>query len=179
MSKANQSNGLKKKLLRKTALRVNQSHSFLRHDMWWFFSVLGLDLFSKQLVLKLIPLGSVHYLLPFFNIVHVQNKGISFGLFPAGSPAAVFLLIGVTLGILLFLLLWYRTCYISWVCRGLVLISAGAVGNLLDRFRHGGVVDFLDFHLQGWHFPAFNVADSAITLGAMILILFQFLEKKR
>lgn len=173
-----QRGGLKRHLIGERGGRVRTRHSFWRHDLWWFLGVLGLDLFSKQLVLILMEPGSMRPIFPFFNLVHVQNKGISFGLFQAGSTGELFLLIGIALGILLLLTLWYQTCYEPWVCRALVLISAGAVGNLLDRLRHGGVIDFLDFYLGNWHFPAFNVADSAITLGAMVLILLQFQEKK-
>jgi len=64
-------------------------------------------------------------------------------------------------------------------CSGLALILGGAIGNLIDRLRFGHVVDFLDFHAMGWHWPAFNVADSAITLGAAVLILEGFASRER
>ena len=64
-------------------------------------------------------------------------------------------------------------------CAGLALILGGAVGNLIDRLRFGHVVDFLDFHAFGWHWPAFNVADSAITTGAVLLILEGFVHERR
>jgi signal peptidase II len=65
------------------------------------------------------------------------------------------------------------------LCTGFALILGGALGNLIDRFRYGQVVDFLDFHAAGWHWPAFNVADSAITLGAVLLVVEGFLHHER
>jgi signal peptidase II len=159
--------------------QMSRVRSFWRQDFWIFLCVLAMDQASKQAILAWIPRLFHHILTSFFNVVHVQNKGISFGLFPAGSREGMFLLVAISLGILLFLGIWYQGSKDPWTCRGLACIMAGAVGNMIDRLLYGGVIDFLDFHLGELHFPAFNVADTAITLGAMILILMQLLESSR
>jgi signal peptidase II len=113
----------------------------------------------------------------FFNLVLVFNKGAAFS-FLAQAPGwqtpvlAVFALAAsVIVSVLIF-----RNPGRNLLCAGLACVLGGAVGNLIDRVRFGQVVDFLDFHALGWHWPAFNVADSAITVGAALLILEGFLH---
>jgi signal peptidase II len=113
----------------------------------------------------------------FFNLVLVYNKGAAFS-FLAQAPGwqtpvlATFALTAAA--VVSFLIL--RNPNKRLLCAGLACILGGAVGNLIDRLRFGQVVDFLDFHALGWHWPAFNVADSAITVGAALLILEGFLH---
>lgn len=108
-----------------------------------------------------------------FNLVYVVNPGAAFG-FLAGASASfryVFF-IGITLAaiaLIIYYLLKNKTGSLMMVV-SLTLIFAGAVGNLIDRVRFGAVVDFLDFYIGTWHWPAFNVADSAITVGAVLMI---------
>jgi signal peptidase II len=116
----------------------------------------------------------------FFNLVLTCNKGAAFS-FLADAPgwqaplfAAFALVASVVLGVLI-----VRSPGKPPLLAGLALILAGALGNLVDRLRFGCVVDFLDFHAGGVHFPAFNVADSAITLGAVALILDSLLQRSR
>lgn len=107
----------------------------------------------------------------FFNIVLVWNPGISFGMFRADSAEGRWALTALALAITVGLLVWMvRNTRLS-VAVAIGLIVGGALGNVIDRIRFGAVVDFLDFHVSGWHWPAFNVADSAITVGAVLLIV--------
>ena len=117
-------------------------------------------------------LGERLELTGFFNMVLVYNKGAAFSFLSdaAGwqTPALIVFAL-VAIGIVGTFIV--RSPGRRLLCTGLALILGGALGNLIDRLRYGSVVDFLDFHAQGWHWPAFNVADSAITVGAVLLIL--------
>lgn len=108
---------------------------------------------------------------PFFNLVMGWNRGVSFGMLNSGSMLGQWLLPLVTLAIIAVLLVWLAREDRRWTIIGLGLIIGGAVGNLVDRLRFGAVADFLDFHAFGYHWPAFNAADSAITVGAVVVIL--------
>jgi signal peptidase II len=108
----------------------------------------------------------------FFNLVLVFNKGAAFSLFAQAAGWQTPLLAAFALGAAAIVsILIVRNPGRGLLCFGLALILGGALGNLIDRLRFGHVVDFLDFHALGWHWPAFNVADSAICVGAVILIL--------
>jgi signal peptidase II len=107
--------------------------------------------------------------LPFFNLVTVWNYGISFGMFNSGSAGGSIVFIGLAVGIVVALLVWLRKVTSPLVAAALGLVIGGAIGNVIDRLRFGAVFDFLDFHLAGWHWPAFNVADSAICVGVFFL----------
>jgi signal peptidase II len=110
-------------------------------------------------------------LVPVFDLVMAWNRGVSFGIFNnAGSWNAVLLPL-LSAVIVLFLLRWMATAESRVVAAALGLIVGGATGNVVDRLRWGAVADFLDFHVGAWHWPAFNVADSAITVGAVLLVL--------
>jgi len=106
----------------------------------------------------------------FFNLVMGWNRGISFGFFNNDSPLNSWVLPLVTLLIVCFLVVWLARAGGVMICMSLGLIIGGALGNLIDRLRYGAVADFLDFHAFGYHWPAFNVADSAITVGACMLV---------
>lgn len=142
-------------------------------------AVAALDQASKALVLFLLPEKPVA-LLPFFNLTLVWNRGVSFGLLGAGSAAGPYVLSALSFAIIAVLGVWLRRC--AWVPLRIALaaVIGGAAGNVIDRLRFGAVVDFLDFHLAGWHYPAFNVADSAIVLGIAFAVFDGlFLEPKR
>lgn len=118
----------------------------------------------------------------FFNLVLGWNRGISFGFFNNDSPLNSWVLPLVTGLIICFLAIWLVRAGNLLVCSALGLIIGGALGNLIDRLRYGAVADFLDVHAFGYHWPAFNVADSAITVGACILVwdsLFARLEPSK
>lgn len=108
---------------------------------------------------------------PFFNFVYVWNRGISFGLFNTDSPWNRWLLSALALAIVAFLLIWLWRAHHPLVIVALGLIIGGALGNVIDRSLYGAVFDFLDVHAYGYHWPAFNIADSAITIGVSLLVV--------
>jgi len=141
----------------------------------WFVGSLGIivaDQLAKWVVLAGLAPGERREVTGFFNLVLVFNKGAAFSfLAEAGgwqTPILVAFAVGAALIVSVLLL---RSPGRRMFCAGLALILGGALGNVIDRLRFGHVVDFLDLHAAGWHWPAFNVADSAITLGAALLIL--------
>ena len=107
---------------------------------------------------------------PFFNLVLAYNTGIAFSMGATGTRTSSYLFGALAVAIVIGLLFWLRTQTrtIVHVAGGLVI--GGAIGNIIDRFIHPGVVDFLDFHWAGYHWPAFNLADSAIVVGVAILV---------
>ena len=109
-------------------------------------------------------------ILPFFNLVLVENRGISFGLFGGGTlPPS--LLAAVALAVTLALVIWLRRVETRLLAAAIGLVIGGALGNVIDRFRFGAVVDFLDFHWDDLHWPAFNLADAAISVGVVVLLM--------
>ena len=108
---------------------------------------------------------------PFFNVVLVWNRGISFGMFSNESMAGVWVLSLLALIIVGFLFNWLRKAESKRVAISLGLIIGGALGNVIDRAVHSAVLDFLDFYIGSVRWPAFNAADSFITVGAILLIL--------
>ncbi|PPR18917.1 MAG: Lipoprotein signal peptidase [Alphaproteobacteria bacterium MarineAlpha9_Bin7] len=140
--------------------------------------VVVVDQASKIVVLNALgPFQSVS-VSSFFNLVLVLNTGISFGLFASGDTIARWFLIAVALSISVLLMRWLANSSDRLVCAGLGMIIGGAVGNVIDRLVHKAVVDFLDFHFYGWHWPAFNIADSAITIGVVLFVLASFFERR-
>ncbi len=132
-------------------------------------AVLILDQVSKLAILDLMQPPRTIEVLPVFNIVLAFNRGVSFSMF-AGHDDAPLLLSGVAVVLVAALLWWLRSAEHALTRVAIGLVVGGAVGNLIDRLRYGAVVDFLDVHWGGWHWPAFNVADSAITVGALLLM---------
>ncbi len=107
----------------------------------------------------------------FFNLVLVWNYGVSFGMFNTGSPWNAVILTAVAVIVAGSLTWWLRSIPGRWAQGALGLIIGGALGNAVDRVIHGAVVDFVDLHVSGYHWPAFNVADAAISIGALILVI--------
>ena len=107
---------------------------------------------------------------PFFNLVMGWNKGISFGLFNNDSPLNALILPAVALVIVGFLAVWMFRAEKPLMALALGSVIGGAIGNVIDRFHYGAVADFLDVHVAGFHWPAFNVADAGICVGAVILV---------
>lgn len=114
----------------------------------------------------------------FLNFNLSWNTGVTFGLFADYATWMPYVLIGVTLLILVFLINWLRRAETLYASLGLGLVMGGAVGNVIDRFRYGSVVDFIDFHIGDYHWYNFNVADSAIVLGVGFLLLENLLDTR-
>lgn len=151
---------------------------------WRWFLLAGLvvlaDQAAKALVLARFALGERLELAPFFNLVLVYNKGAAFSFLSQASGWQKPLLVAFALAAAVIVsVLILRRPGERLLCSGLALILGGALGNVVDRLRFGQVVDFLDFHAAGWHWPAFNVADSAITIGAALLILEGFVHREK
>jgi signal peptidase II len=134
--------------------------------------IIALDQATKWwILLSVMQPPRVIELTPFFNLVLTWNRGVSFGMFDTDSSAGPWILSAVAIAVVVVLAVWLTRGPSRFVASGLGLIVGGAIGNVIDRFAHGAVVDFLDIHWAGYHWPAFNVADSAITIGAAILVL--------
>ncbi|RTZ94186.1 MAG: signal peptidase II [Deltaproteobacteria bacterium] len=144
--------------------------------------VVGLDQWTKHLVVThLLLYQSIPVSKGWLNLVYVHNTGVAFGFFngPNNLPKTLFFS-GVTLisVVVVFYFLWHafvkrdalQSIFLGMIC-------GGAVGNLIDRFRHGAVVDFIDVYYKRYHWPAFNVADAAISVGIILLILRLLLKK--
>tara|TARA_B100001093_G_scaffold149352_1_gene142079 strand:- start:373 stop:780 length:408 start_codon:yes stop_codon:yes gene_type:complete len=114
---------------------------------------------------------------PWFNLVPVWNTGISFGMLADYSDWMPGIISGITIIISLVLLAWLFVAASVPIKLALSLILGGAVGNIIDRIRFGAVIDFVDIHFFGFHWPAFNIADSAITIGVALFLLDSFLKK--
>ncbi len=146
--------------------------------LWVSATVVVLDLWTKWLAEANLERFRPVEVLPFFNLRLTYNPGAAFSLLAdaGGWQRWFFALVAVVASVVI--LVWLvRLRGERMVACGLTLVLGGALGNLWDRIFRGEVVDFLDFHWAGWHFPAFNVADMAITVGAALLILDLFLHK--
>lgn len=123
------------------------------------------------------PSQRIVEILPFFQLRLAWNPGISFSLFNSGEDVTVVLLIVAQLAIVSWLVWWIRSAETRLMQAALGCIVGGALGNILDRFLYGAVVDFLDFHAAGYHFPTFNLADSAISIGVALWLLDAYLQR--
>lgn len=138
------------------------------------------DQFTKTLIVGYYKLGDSTPVTSFFNIVRAHNTGAAFSFLAGAGGWQRWFFTGIGA---------VATIFILWMLRShhgqklfafaLACILGGAIGNVIDRLVHGYVVDFLDFYYGSWHFPAFNIADSAITIGAVCLILDEILRVKR
>tara|TARA_B100001245_G_C22862635_1_gene414805 strand:- start:497 stop:991 length:495 start_codon:yes stop_codon:yes gene_type:complete len=143
-------------------------------NIFLILSIVALDQVTKLAILgrDVVDIYPEMEITSFLNLVLVQNKGISFGLF---SRYEIGWLISIlTIGIVVVLFIWMRKLERAILALPFSLIIGGAIGNLIDRLNYGFVVDFIDFHFFGWHWPAFNVADSAITVGVIFLLIASF-----
>ena len=138
------------------------------------------DQFTKVLILGYYQLGDSTTVTTFFNIVRVHNSGAAFSFLAGAGGWQRWFFTAIGIGAAL-LMVWLLKNHAGQKLFAFAIASilGGAVGNVIDRVLYGYVVDFLDFHWRGWHFPAFNVADSAITIGAACLILDELLRVRR
>ena len=153
----------------------------LKKRLPWFAlaaAIVAADRVTKLLMLEAFAPGERLQLTGFFNLVLVFNKGAAFSFLAGASgwQTPVFAAISTVAAVVISVLI-VRHSGNRLLCAALALMLGGALGNLWDRLAWGHVVDFLDFHAAGWHWPAFNVADSAITIGAGLLILESFVRR--
>ena len=142
--------------------------------IWFSLAVVAADRVTKTLLDRATEPGYVRTLIPgFLNLVHARNSGIAFSIFAdANSPwlrVALIALLSTAVVLFAWMLTTGRAGHgaMRW---GLALVLGGAAGNLIDRVLYGSVLDFIDFHVRNWHWPAFNVADSSITIGAALIL---------
>lgn len=152
--------------------------------MWpwlaWAVFLMGADQITKTLILNHYQLGDSTFITSFFNIVRAHNTGAAFSFLSDAGGWQRWLFTGIGVAATIFIV-WQLRAHPGQKLFSFALSSilGGAVGNVVDRLMHGYVVDFLQFHYAGWYFPSFNLADSAITVGAVCLILDELLRVRR
>lgn len=145
-------------------------------------TIVSLDQLSKYLVRQEIPLYSKIDIFPFLDFSHIRNTGVAFGMLqdlPQGLKLPFFIVVFAAAVIVIFTILKNLKEDDKKLITGLSLIMAGAIGNSIDRFRLGYVTDFIDFYWQNHHWPPFNIADSSITIGAIMVILAGFFSRDK
>lgn len=138
-----------------------------RLSKWWLLQEFGIE--SR---------GRVE-LTPFFDLIMVWNKGISYGLFQSNSQIARYLLIAFSLAVVAYLIRWLSRAHSYLLAMGIGLIVGGALGNVVDRVIYGAVADFFHFHAYGISWYVFNVADAAIVVGVAIILLDAAVPRRR
>ena len=159
--------------------------NFIHHPKYFFkgillaVTIIIADLYSKYFIFNLIDQKNLHYIkiTNFLNLVKVHNTGVSFGMFN-NLEHGVIILSTSALIITAILLIWLAKIYKKSLAIALGLIIGGALGNIIDRIINGAVADFIDVYFKHYHWPAFNLADSAIAIGAIILIIDEFKSDK-
>jgi signal peptidase II len=141
--------------------------------LWLSVLIIILDQMSKLLVLHFITFNQPIAITPFFNLVLAHNPGAAFSFLAqqGGWQGWLFGIIAILVSGCLIYWLYKLPSKQTWLAIALALIIGGALGNLCDRVIHGYVIDFLDFYIGNWHWPAFNLADSTISIGAVMLIV--------
>lgn len=151
---------------------------------WWWIAAVAivLDQLTKWWIVESIPNGGSVTVLPVLNIIHTYNPGAAWSMFANAGGAQRWVFSGLAVVVSVVLVYWLRRLQFSaqkLLVIGLTLILGGAIGNVIDRLRLGHVVDFVQVHWGNSYFPAFNVADSAISIGAVFVVLDALLEAQR
>lgn len=151
---------------------------YVKRGMWVALLTLLIDQLQKWHMLEVVRIAERPPIevTPFFNLVMVWNRGVSFGMFSGHDGSGAWMLIGVALVIVTFMAFWLWRCTTRYLATALGLVIGGALGNVIDRVRFGAVADFFDLHVMGHHWPAFNIADSAIFIGVGLLLLESWLS---
>lgn len=154
------------------SIAVSPSERSALSWLWLSGVVIVVDQITKAVALAHLAPHDPVSVLPFLNWTLVFNTGAAFSFLSEASGWQRWFFTGLALAVSVMLVVWLRRTPRDrvWVALPYALILAGALGNVIDRIRFGHVVDFIDVHWQGWHFPAFNIADSAISIGAVLLI---------
>jgi len=164
-------------------MNTEQGNSSLVQLRWLALTaaVVGFDQWTKHLIERSMQLYEAHYYLPVFNIVRAHNHGAAFSLFDSASGWQRWAFSALAAVVSAALVGWIARLdrHANLMAAALALILAGALGNVIDRLRLGYVVDFLQVHWHEHYFPAFNVADSAITVGAAYLLFDGLLAARR
>jgi signal peptidase II len=148
---------------------------------WLSLLVIILDQWSKYLVVDKFELYESIPIFPLFNLTFLHNNGAAFGFLSQYPSVAVWLFSSITIIMSGILFVWLKNLPArnKWIACALSLVLGGGIGNLIDRIYYGYVIDFLDVYYDSAHFPAFNIADSAITVGAIIIFFNMFGKKRR
>ena len=149
--------------------------------LWCSLAVVVADQSTKLAAVALLDPRSSVELFPTLDLVLAYNPGAAFSILSTAGGWQRWLFIGIALAICVFILHWLRDLprRARWLPLALSLILGGAIGNVVDRVRIGAVVDFIDFHVGTWHWPAFNVADAAICVGVALLVMSMFRQEIR
>jgi signal peptidase II len=150
--------------------------------LWLSALIVALDQLAKLLVVRHLQLYERTVLLPFLDFTRLHNTGAAFSVLAGASGWQREFFIALASVVCLGIVIWLSRLKArsqAVLAAGLALIAGGALGNMVDRVRLHHVIDFIHFHWRGWEFPAFNVADSAITVGAALLLLDALLEARR
>lgn len=152
--------------------------------LWLALVVLVVDLGSKQWVMTHFQLGESLPLIPFFNLTYAHNPGAAFSFLADkdGWQRWFFAVIALAITAALLVLMYRSSASQKLINIAYAMIIGGAVGNLTDRLVHGYVIDFVDFYINDWHYPIFNIADAGICIGALLIVLEGFFvssEKKK
>ncbi|MFZ5594354.1 MAG: signal peptidase II [Pseudomonadota bacterium] len=149
--------------------------------LWLSLVVIVLDQATKFLASGMLILHEPVAVLPFFNLTLMHNTGAAFSFLHDASGWQRWFFAALALIVSVMLVLWLRRLqpHERWLATALTLVLGGALGNLIDRLMYGYVVDFIQLYYQDWYYPAFNVADSAITVGAVMLVIDTFKGKEK
>ncbi len=155
------------------SLRSEQKQANVLVWLWLSLLIVILDQLTKVWINTHLPFNQPLAVLPFFNLRLLYNTGAAWSILATAGGWQRWFLSGLALVISLLIVVWLSrlTRQQWWLACALALILGGAVGNLVDRIIYGYVIDFIDIYYQGWHWPAFNLADSAISVGAVMLLL--------
>lgn len=164
-----------------TAMLIKLKSVFFRHGLTVAGAALVLDQLNKWYMLHILQIGRQPIeVTPFFNLVMVWNYGISFGMFSnEHAEYNRYILIAMTSAITGILLVMLTGSKSRFNATAIGLVIGGALGNIIDRMVYGAVADFFDFHIAGYHWPAFNIADSAICIGVVLLCYESIFDTKQ
>jgi len=147
--------------------------------LWLSFIIVMLDQWTKLLIIKHLSLHKYYAVMPFLNFTLTFNTGTAFSFLSFASGWQIWLFVGLAVIVCSSILIWMSRIprQAHWLAASLALIFGGALGNLIDRLRFGYVIDFIDVYVKNWHYATFNLADSAICIGVVILIVHMLLAK--